>query len=80
MTKQKTYQAQLEAIGFKRVDHRSGKYIKMSHPLSQLSIFLGRAGAFRIGRIASETVCVTDPTHAIQCIETAIKRKEQNHV
>jgi hypothetical protein len=79
MTKQKTYQAQLEAIGFKRADHRSGKYIKMSHPLSQLSIFLGRAGAFRVGRIASETVCVTDPARAIESIEAAIKRKEQSH-
>ncbi len=63
-TKQQTYKQELEDLGFTVQDHKSSRYIKMSHPAFKSSIFLGRAGAVRVGRIASDTRSV--PLHELE--------------
>lgn len=61
MTLREQYADALQRVGYSRITSRSGKYWTFSNGDPHHFIFLGKAGAFRSGPSASNSLSVSTP-------------------
>ena len=59
MTKTETLARGLDRAGWTEIASTSAKYRKFQHPDHPVFMWLGKAGALRLGRIASDTRAAT---------------------
>lgn len=58
-TKQQQNLETLTSMGWRVTETRSSKYIALQHHMMIGKVFLGKAGAVRVGRVASNTASST---------------------